>query len=418
MAEIFEELQVGSMTARNRLVRSATAESLCTREGVHSPRLVSLYRELSQGGVGTIITGYAYVTLDGKPSERSLCLADDRSCDMLREMAEAVHRPHGEEPVIVTKVPSLEDMRKGAKVKTAKHAGASKGYDGASLVVQLVYGGSKSKLDAADERWLTDAIAPTDPDIVRSNVAIVGPSAIENPATGLVPQQATHEDIARIEDAFGAAAARAQRCGVDGVEIHAAHGYLLSQFLDGRFNKRDDEYGGTLENRARFALECVKAVRHYVGPDFPVFVKLNCCDVLGDPRGEHGGLSVDESLQVAEWLVEAGASCIDLSGDWHAAASEDVTGEPFFGDAGSRLAARLGDRAQVIVTGGWRDADTISRYLENTGIAGVGMSRPLICQSVLPALWEVGESVHVSQCTSCNWCVGKPGIPCIMRKGK
>ena len=409
MAELFEELRGGAFTARNRMVRSATAESLCTTDGTPSKRMLSLYRELSQGGVGTIITGYAYVCPDGKPSERSLNFGADAQEIQLKALAEAVHTANDEDVPEIEKLPSLQQLRDGAKA--VRTAAPERGADAARIVAQLVYGGSKSKLAPADSRRLP-AQGEGEP-----NVDIVGPSPVANPATGLVPRPASASDLNRIAQAFGSAAARAKRCGFDGVEVHAAHGYLLSQFLDGRFNQRSDEYGGSLQNRARFVLDCVRAVRAQVGPDFPVFVKLNSSDSLKDKRGEAGGMSEEESLLVAEWLVEAGATFIDVSGDWHSVDADDVSGEPFFGDYGARLAQRLGERAAVVVTGGSRDYDTVQRYFANTGIAAVALSRPLICQSNLPLLWKFSEH-RTAQCTSCNWCVTKPGIPCILRRGR
>lgn len=432
MAAIFEELRIGDMVVRNRLVRAAVAESLCTLEGEPSKRMADYYGELAKGGVGTIITGYAYVTPDGKPSERALSLCDDSTEDGLRKLTSAVHEPRivdvDPQPVQPATLPIMLDDGRIIRPKHAMKEVTPKQVDQgtqARIVAQLVYGGSKSKLAASDPRWIalsesanSDAgeAAEASAKLV-PNVDIVGPSVVENPATGLVPREATAGDIARIVTAFADAAARAQRVGFDGVEIHAAHGYLISQFLDGRFNKRADEYGGSLEGRARLAIEVVRAVRAAVGAGYPVLVKLNSCDVLGDAQGSAGGLSEEESLQVAQWLVEAGASCIEVSGDWHGMEAEDIAGEPFFGAFGARLARRLGDAAPVIVTGGWRDMDTIERYLETTGVAGFGLGRPLICQTILPELWRA-EVTRKCECISCNWCVGKNGIPCLLRKGK
>ena len=438
MAVIFEDFRMGNMVARNRLVRAATAESLCTLDGEPSKRMMDYYTELAKGGVGTIITGYAYVTPDGKPSERSLNLADSSMEEALRGLTNAVHEPRivDIDPVPL-KPASLPIVLDDGRILKPKHVTneaepAKQEEEGtqARVVAQLVYGGSKSKLAANDPRWCAQpaSSAPVAEDVnaggeeqtaavLAPNVDIVGPSVVENPATGLVPREATADDIERIVAAFANAAARAKRVGFDGVEIHAAHGYLLSQFLDGRFNKRTDEYGGSLQGRARLAIECVRAVRAQVGPGFPVLVKLNSCDVLGDVLGAAGGLSEEESLQVAEWLVKAGASCIDVSGDWHGVEQEDIAGEPFFGSFGARLAKRLGDETPVVVTGGWRDMDTIERYLETTGVAGFGMGRPLICQTILPELWRA-EETRKCECISCNWCIGKNGNPCILRKGK
>ena len=423
MAEVFEDFKIGAVTARNRLVRAATAESLCTHEGAPSKRMIDYYGELARGGVGTIITGYAYVTADGKPSERALNLSDDGLIEDLRALVDGVHSQvivdGGVDPVVPAVLPRvMPDGRIVAVPREPVQAGdtpASANQGTRALVMaQLVYGGSKSKLDADDPRriHLGAHAAKGSP-----NVDIVGPSAVAHPGTGLVPREAAADDLERIVAAFAEAAGRAKRAGFDGVEIHASHGYLLSQFLDGRFNKRTDEYGGPIENRARLLLACVRAMRAAVGEGYPVIVKMNSCDVLGDVEGVAGGLSEADSLQVAVWAVEAGATAIDVSGDWHSVEQENISGEPFFGSYGTRLAARLGDRAPVIVTGGWRDLDTINRYLETTGIAGVGMSRPFICQSILPELWRSGLD-RPAECTSCGWCLGKNGIPCILRRSR
>ena len=165
MAQIFEDFKIGEVTARNRLVLAATAESLCTREGAPSKRMVDYYGELARGGVGTIITGYAYVAADGKPSERALNLSDDALLDDLRALAEGVHSQviiDGEvEPVATVMLPKLgADGRvlagEPAVARTAMAPAAAsdsaqdKQGTRALVFAQLVYGGSKSKLDAAD----------------------------------------------------------------------------------------------------------------------------------------------------------------------------------------------------------------------------------------------------------------------------
>ena len=398
------------MAARNRVVRAATAESLATSEGAPSERLVSLYQQLAAGGVGTIITGYSYVSADGKPSEYALSLCDDRLESEYRALVDAAHD------------------------------------GGACIIAQLVYGGSKSKLAADDPRRITvlksgnvgsasaglqDAaiavspgvcselsagvhdVAPNvrvvEPSATTSNVHIVGPSAVPNPATGLVPCEASPADLARIASQFADAAARAKRWGFDGVEVHVAHGYLLGQFLSPFFNRRTDEYGGSIENRARFACECIAAVREAVGDGFPIFAKLNS----SDKRDGSTGLVEEDSLVVAGMLIDAGASAIEVSGDWHAFNAGDAFDGPFFGDYGARL-ARMID-APVLVTGGWRDPQKAERYLAETKVAAIGMSRPLICEPDLPLKWESG-ALYPSRCTSCNHCAKSSGIPCVFNK--
>ena len=409
MASLFDELRVDSMAARNRVVRAATAESLATSQGAPSERLVSLYQQLAAGGVGTIITGYSYVSADGKPSEYALSLCDDRLESEYRALVDAAHD------------------------------------GGACIIAQLVYGGSKSKLAADDPRRITvlksgnvgsasaglqDAAIAVSPGVcselsagvhdvapnvrvvepsARPNVRIVGPSAVPNPATGLVPREASPADLARIASQFADAAARAKRWGFDGVEVHVAHGYLLGQFLSPFFNRRTDEYGGSIENRARFACECIAAVREAVGDGFPIFAKLNS----SDKRDGSTGLVEEDSLVVAGMLIDAGASAIEVSGDWHAFNAGDAFDGPFFGDYGARL-ARMID-APVLVTGGWRDPQKAERYLAETKVAAIGMSRPLICEPDLPLKWESG-ALYPSRCTSCNHCAKSPGIPCVFDK--
>ena len=375
MKSPFDELRIGSMTAKNSIVRAATAESLATLSGCPTKELLGKYDELAEGGVGTIITGYAYVTSDGKPSDRALGIYDDAFADSYRELTGGVH---------------AHDAR---------------------LVLQLVYGGSKSTVSQGDPRLLAAAAQASSSG--KPNVRIVGPSALENPKTHLVPVEATHDDLVRIACAFGEAAARAKAYGFDGVEIHAAHGYLLSQFLSRRFNVREDEYGRTLENRARFAVECVRAARRATGPDFPILVKVNSCDDRDDPAGTQGGLSEEESAQVCAWLVDAGASAIDVSGDWHAIRGFDVQGDPFFARFGARLARELD--VPVIVTGGWRRVDLIEEHLASDGIAAVALSRPFICEPGLVNRWQSGDT-EPSRCASCNQCGRHAGIPCALHQ--
>ena len=390
MASAFDELRIGPLTARNRIVRAATAESLATPAGKPTSRLVSVYEQLAEGGVGTIITGYAYVTPGGKPSEGALGIYDDAFLDDYRELVEAVHER------------------------------------GAKIVLQLVYGGSKSKIALEDPRrlapaaalesWSPNAALPgaSAPASQAPNTSILGPSALENPKTHLVPTEATTTQLQALAEAFGTAATRAQSCGFDGVEIHTAHGYLLSQFLSRQFNARTDTYTGeTLEGRAKLAIDCVAAARAATSDTFPILVKVNSCDDRDDPAGARGGLSEDESTRVCAWLAEAGTSCIDVSGDWHAVPASDVTGKPFFAHFGARLARELD--VPIIVTGGWRRLDVIEERLAADGIAGIAMSRPFIREPDLVNRWASGN-VKPSKCTSCGYCAQYPGIPCKFRQ--
>ncbi len=375
MATLFEELRIGNMVARNRMVRAATAESLATPTGCLTPELLGLYGHLAWGGVGTIITGYTYVMPSGKPSEGALGIYDDSCLYQYRCLTDLAHE------------------------------------NDACIILQLVYGGSKSKLAANDDRWLVSEDKREQVEDGTPTVSILGPSAIVNPRTKLVPTEASAADLEAVIQAFAQAAIRARACGFDGVEVHVAHGYLLSQFLSPYFNKRTDEYGGSLENRARLAVQCVQAIRAEVGSDYPVLVKLNSCDTWGDSAGQQGGLGEDESARVAAMLVEGGASCIDVSGDWHTASAQVKIAGPYFASFGARLAAELD--VPIMVTGGWRDLSDINQHLQHDGIAAVALSRPLICEPDLPRRWQSGAT-EPSACISCGSCQKQVGIPCVI----
>lgn len=374
--ELFEPLEIGSLRARNRLVRAATYRGLATDDGRPTPELLAACGDLARGGVGAIVTGYARILPDEQANPRMLGAFDDECARGLARLAETAHD------------------------------------GGARIVLQLAHGGSAAKP-------LADG---------GGNRRIVGPSAVENPKSGIVPEEATARDIARIVRAFADAAARAKGAGFDGVEIHAGHGYLLSQFLSPALNRRSDEFGGPIENRARIVGDIVRAVRASCGA-FPVFVKLNSSD------GCAGGLEEGDSLAAARAIAAAGADAIEVSGAWRSFSAADVrsrAGEPFFAAFARRLAAALredagrtvgaksdspeaaGERAcAVVLTGGVRDARAAALLCAADGISGIGLARPLICEPDLPLRWLADPS-YVPRCTSCNGCSRSAGCRCVI----
>ncbi len=351
---LFEELRIGSLRARNRLVGAATHVGLATEDGRVTPDLLAIYDELARGGAGTVITGYAYVMPQGVANPGMLGAADDGCVAGLRELAGAMHE------------------------------------HGARAVLQLAYAGSKTSVIPAPE-------------------GVLGPSAVAHPKTGVAPVEAVAAQLDEVAQAFADAALRARAAGFDGVEVHAAHGYLLSQFLDPRFNRRCDEYGGSIENRARFACEVVRRVKNAVGADFPVLAKLNSSD------GAPGGMTEEESLSAARMLAQAGADAIEASGPWRESRVAGGAADPLFAGYARRLARAVG--APVIVTGGCRSAAPLAR-LTQEGVAGFGMCRPLICEPDLPRRWldavRRGEEPPAARCVSCNGCCKTRGCRCVL----
>jgi 2,4-dienoyl-CoA reductase-like NADH-dependent reductase (Old Yellow Enzyme family) len=240
------------MALANRFVRSATWEGLANQEGSVTSKLTEMMAELARGEVGLIISGYTFVSPEGQSSPGQLAIHDDRFVDGLREMVQAVHEAGGK------------------------------------IALQIVHAG----------RFANFALTGLKP---------IGPSVVAK--DGRTTCRAMNkEDIANIVPAFTQAAMRAKQAGFDAIQLHAAHGFLFSQFLSPALNQRTDEYGGTLENRARFLLEVVRSIRKATGPDYPLLIKLNSEDFL------EGGLTRDEAVQVAARLEAASVDAIELSG--------------------------------------------------------------------------------------------------------
>jgi len=221
-------------------------------------------------------------------------------------------------------------------------------------------------------------------------------------------------DLHGVVDAFALAAGRARRAGFDGVQVLAAHGFLLSQFLCPRYNPRRDGYGGSLENRARMLLEVLNAVRETVGPEFPVLVKFNASD------GVENGMTLNESVTVAAMLQDAGIDGIELSGGLLNVANLMDGGygkednKVYFED--EAVAYKRSIQVPLILVGGIRSyAKAESLVLSGTADY-IAMCRPLICEPDLVARWKSGNT-ETAACISCNNCVQEAirgsGIACV-----
>ena len=349
MARLFEKTRIKSLKPANRFVRSATWEGLARENGACTRELVDLMTALAEGKVGLIITGHSYVSSEGQATRRQLGIHRDDLLDGLREMTAAVHQKGG------------------------------------TIIMQLAHGGVRS-----------------DPEFTGRQP--MGPSNVED-LLGSPAGEMNVEHIQQAVKAFGQAARRAREAGFDGVQIHAAHGYLLGQFLSPAFNRRTDDYGGSIENRARFLLEVLDNIDRAVGSDYPVLVKINSDDFL------NGGLTCEDAVLTAIMLDDAGIDAVEVSGGTFFSGKyvpfrKEITFErdqAYFRRTARKLKARI--RAPVILVGGIRSYLLAERLLDEGFADYFSMSRPFIREPGLIARWQSGD-LRKSTCISCNGCLG------------
>jgi 2,4-dienoyl-CoA reductase-like NADH-dependent reductase (Old Yellow Enzyme family) len=364
MSKLFEITKLNGMTIKNRFVRSATWEGMAKDDGTCTPKLVELMAKLAEGGVGLIITSYAYVSERGKAIPWQLGIYKDQLIPALSEMTEAVHRTD------------------------------------AKVVIQIAHAGLYA-----------------DPNV--TGKPPLAPSAVTG-FTESSPQEMTTKDIQDVVEAFGLAAKRAVKAGFDGVQIHAAHGYLLSQFLSPAFNQRNDLYGGPIENRARILLEVLHSIRKNIGMDYPVMIKMNCQDFLDN------GLELKDSLTTGSMLKDGEIDAIELSGGTLASGKLNPsrtkifseTDEAYFKDAAIEFKKNVD--IPLILVGGIRSFH-VAEQLVKDGIADyVSMCRPFIREPALINRWESGNHAK-STCLSDLKCFGPAlsgeGIYCVVEKG-
>lgn len=346
---LFEPSSIGSLRVKNRFVRSATWEGMAGEDGACTSPLVDVISELAKGEVGLIVSSHAFVSFEGQAGPWQLGIHEDRLIPGLVQMARAAHE------------------------------------GGSKIVVQLAHAG----LQAATPLTKTAAI---------------GPSTLPRD-DGTSCQEMTPAEIRQTVSAFVAAAVRAKAAGFDGVQIHAAHGYLISQFLSPHYNRRHDGYGGSVDRRARIVLEVLAQIKTTLGDDFPVLIKMNSQDFID------GGLTIDDMLQIARLLEEAGIDAFELSGGTADGASQfkpvrqgrlpSEEQEVFYRDAAKRYKEVA--NTPLILVGGIRSY-SVAQKLVDEGVADfVSLSRPLVREPGLVARWKRGDTAK-SECGSCNLC--------------
>lgn len=363
---LFEPARLGPVEMRNRIIRAGTGESMGGPDGTVDDRYVGLHRALAGGGVGLQFTGHMFCHPRGRYGGLQSGLYDDRVIAPLRRVTDAVHR------------------------------------EGGRIFAMVAHAGSQS--------------------MVRDNRPLA-PSPVPNIMTGRLVAEATAEEIEEAIAAFAGAARRAVEAGFDGVHIHGANGYLISEFRSPLTNRRTDAWGGDQDARERFAIAVVKAVRAEVPPELGLTMKLGFADLVDEP----GGLDTPDAVRGAAALAAAGLDGIEVSSNlmsdyvrasirayvavsprraaedllWHRLAKppeDEAYFRPF------ARALRAGADTNVILVGGLRRVATMRAIVEGGDADFLSLARPLIREPDLVRKLAAGEKT-LPDCVSCNICL-------------
>lgn len=328
----------------NRIAKSAMSEALGNPNNfAATPELARLYERLGRGGAGLLITGNVMVERGGLGEPGNVVVEDTAHLEELRAWAKAAQQ------------------------------------HGSKVWVQLNHAGRQTP-----RGLVADPVAP-------SPIGLKGTGGVFG-----TPRALTHAEIERIIASFARAAAVVKEAGFDGVQLHGAHGYLITQFLSPRTNHRTDVWGGSLENRMRFLMETVKAVRAAVGPAFPVGVKMNSADF------QRGGFSPEDAVVVARALEAAGVDLLEVSGGNYEAPAmagngellatmrkSSVDREAYFLEYAKQI--RAVTRVPLLLTGGLRSAAAMDAVVAAGDVDMVGIARPMAAQPDLPRQLLNGE---------------------------
>ncbi|MBI2831488.1 MAG: FAD-dependent oxidoreductase [Chloroflexi bacterium] len=338
LKKLLEPGKIGNLELKNRLVFPPMATRLFTPEGEVTERLIDYYLARVRGGVGLIVLEATYVRAGGYKGR--ICLDDDRFIPQMKKLVDTIHR------------------------------------EGAKIVCQVnVHRGRADEHDPAS------------------------PSNVPHPYTKIVPRVLTIDDIRNMVNDFGRGMRRVREAGLDGLMIHGASGYLISEFLSPFTNKRTDEYGGSLENRARFALEVVESTRRNVGPDFPIIYRL-----IGDDRV--GGFQLKDALVVARMLEEKSVDAIDVTSgfvetDYWAVPVMQI---PPACNVPYSQAIKGQVKVPVIVAGKINDPFLAEQVLAEGKADFIDMGRSLLADPLMVKKAIEGKPEDMCKCIGCSRC--------------
>jgi len=349
---LFERMKINNMHLRNRFIRSATYDGGADRKAHVTDMQVNLYTNLSKGGAGLIITGITYVHPSGQISKFQNSIAGDEFIYGFKRLTDEVH------------------------------------HWGAKIAVQLFHAGREARFPRSIDR------VPIAPSFLQSDPYFSGKH-----------RAMTEDEIGEMVSAFGDAARRAREAGFDAVQIHAAHAYLLSQFLSPFTNRREDQWGGNLANRLRLHSEIYKDVRQKIGEDYPLLIKIGVQD------GFAGGLEFGEGKVAAESLAQIGFDALEISLGLRGPDYEytefrtkvdNFKQEAYFRDWCREIKKNV--KVPVMIVGGLRTFELMEEIVRNDEADFISMSRPFILEPGIINDWQRGNR-HRAKCISCNKCL-------------
>ncbi|MFX0003451.1 MAG: NADH:flavin oxidoreductase [Promethearchaeota archaeon] len=363
---LFSPERIGNVQIKNRIVRSATHMESSEKYGYVGKKLINIYKELASGGTGLIITGFTAVDPGGSASPYQECLFDDSFLPGQKKLVETVHD-----------------------------------FSEVKIAIQLAHTGRQGN---------------------HPKYPVLAPSPIPFKITGSTPRELTVEEISNLSQKFVDAGCRAFECGYDLIQLHAAHGYYLCNFISPYTNKRKDEYGGSTQKRAKVLIDIYNGLRDELGKQFPIMIKLQVDDFIPN------GLEFDEGLEYVKILSELGFDAIEPSGGGSEAqiftkksypslrikSSEE---ENYFLPHAKEIKQYMKD-SKLILMGGIRNPLFAERALQEKTADFISMCRPLIYEPELPNRWYSGD-ISPAKCISCNGCfmsMRMGPVYCVTRK--
>lgn len=347
----FEPFRMGKLELKNRLVVSAMVTNYCNPDGTPTEKYLAYHEHKAQGGWGLIITEDYAIAPKAGGFIRLPGLWEDSQIQPHQELTRRVHQAGGK------------------------------------IVVQIYHAGRETSSAITGERP-------------------VGPSPIREPSMPETPRELTVEEIHQLVEQFGDCARRAQQAGFDGVEVHGAHGYLVGAFASPFANKRCDEYGGTIQNRARFAVEIIRNIKQKCGADFPVLYRMSAVEYVP------GGLEIEEAKVLARLVEKAGADCIHCSQGVYASTQHIIPPSVVARGAYVQNAAAIKSAVHipVIAVGRINDIQVAESILQFGQADLVTMARASLADPEMPKKIQEGREDEVLRCIGClQGCAGENG---------